>query len=110
MRTKLIFEGYNDTYEFFHHLPVGNSEPLSIKYKERYWDLVVSSLTSADPYLTYVEGILNRYTSNVYDLDLARNGGFPSLELKCECGSDKLGHPGHSDWCPKGVKLGRGYV
>jgi len=26
---------------------------------------------------------------------------FVTDTLKCECGADKIGGPGHSDWCPK---------
>ena len=45
---------------------------------------------------------------------LATEGGFPwddnrideevPVELKCECGSEKVGSPRHSSWCPKHVE------
>jgi hypothetical protein len=28
----------------------------------------------------------------------------PPPALKCECGAESCGHPGHSRWCPKAEK------
>lgn len=37
----------------------------------------------------------------VGDEDLHELNHLRTYTRDCECSSDKLGHPGHSDWCPK---------
>lgn len=48
---------------------------------------------------------------NIYELcekcakEFLNTPDFPTVDttvpIKCECGSEKTGGPGHSDWCPK---------
>jgi hypothetical protein len=47
-------------------------------------------------YTCYHKAILDNYTG------MKDGGGTKTNETKCECGSDRVGSPKHSNWCPKG--------
>lgn len=109
---KFIFIDVNNTDYVMH--TYDRARPDMITYQGSTWTLVMYDYNTSPLELTYApwDTSSGKVTfTDIYDLDaeLKKTAGFVPYPI-CECGSDKLGHPGHSHWCPLGVRLGRGYV
>lgn len=73
--------------------------PDSLKIRTKEW-LEVHNKLWPDDEITQVIPVLPKPTLNKEDIEywVAKSG---SREYRvCECGSNKLGSPKHSDWCP----------
>jgi hypothetical protein len=70
---------------------------------------IVSVLSSRSSVLftsEYEYGVLMPFQSEAvylseWEIDLYMNNNQYTSARKCECGADRLGHPGHSSFCPK---------